>query len=137
MASMDVMSIAPVDITPAASLEVHQLDNLCSGNLDVLLSEIACNSCNSPTAAAAAAELPSLQVAGRSPAAAFDPIKAAKLRAAREYVSKSWQYKVGPVWVRLLLSYHNSCFRHCATGAGRVNVLLPVHVLLPCSCVCM
>ena len=39
MASASILSPRPVDVTPAASLEVSQLDNVCSGSLEVLLEQ--------------------------------------------------------------------------------------------------
>jgi hypothetical protein len=39
MASATILSPRPVEIAPAASLEVSQLDQLCSGNLDSFLEE--------------------------------------------------------------------------------------------------
>lgn len=68
------------------------------------------------------------QVAGRSPtgdsdntwranAAALDPVRLAKLRAANEIVRASWQYKVG----------HQKGYHQRASATGCLGLLRHVH----------
>eukprot|EP00878_Enallax_costatus_P001721 GHUV01001877.1.p1 GENE.GHUV01001877.1~~GHUV01001877.1.p1 ORF type:complete len:548 (+),score=160.60 GHUV01001877.1:260-1903(+) len=90
-----ILSLRPVDITPSASAEVSQLDQLCSGNLDAYLEaasrEASYTSQQAPksTAGAAKQQVP----ATRSLSAHFSPERLAKLRAANDIVRNCWQYK--------------------------------------------
>lgn len=82
-------------MTPSASLEVSQLDQVCSGSLDVLLEQASFSLAKKPSNTNSPADS-SPEVEGRSRSFTtppLDPARAAKLRAANEIVRNSWQFK--------------------------------------------
>jgi hypothetical protein len=100
MASIGVLSPRPMG--PAASLDVTALDSLCSGSLDELLAAHraparSSGTATSPLSPGHAAGRPRGDPDGEEDdggVAGVDPVRAAKVRAATDFVKKSWQYKV-------------------------------------------
>ncbi|KIY94504.1 ornithine decarboxylase [Monoraphidium neglectum] len=99
MASIGVLSPRPMG--PAASLDVTALDSLCSGSLDELLAAHraparSSGTATSPLSPGHAAGRPRGDPDGEEDdggVAGVDPVRAAKVRAATDFVKKSWQYK--------------------------------------------
>lgn len=95
MASIGVLSPRPM--AAAASLDVTALNTLCSGSLDELIAAQPQQPSPLRRAAAGAAPAATAPAAAAPGPGAADPAREQKVRAATEYVKKSWQYKVGPM----------------------------------------
>ncbi len=72
MASTDILSPRPVDMTPGISLEVSTLDQLCSGTLELLLNDEA-------RASRSAAATPTGSFVCRSPGRTPTPVSDAQV----------------------------------------------------------
>jgi ornithine decarboxylase len=120
-----------VDITPTASLEVSQLDQLCSGNLDAFLEEanriasrepsfssckaLKTNAADGKHARANAAKKQVMSARSLS-TTTFSPERLAKLRAANDIVRNCWQYKAtGSTRAAAVLAL---CRAHRLTSGG-------------------
>uniref|UniRef100_A0A383V4L4 ornithine decarboxylase n=1 Tax=Tetradesmus obliquus TaxID=3088 RepID=A0A383V4L4_TETOB len=134
MASTRILSPNPVEMAPAPSLELSQLDQLCSGNLDALLDGAcriasregsfskpqappACQAGKVPAAKASAAK--KQLMVPRSPSATnCSPERLAKLREANAIVKNSWQYKcTGSARAAAVLAEHRT--KRLVTGGPR------------------
>eukprot|EP00882_Tetradesmus_deserticola_P014389 GHRQ01015301.1.p1 GENE.GHRQ01015301.1~~GHRQ01015301.1.p1 ORF type:complete len:196 (+),score=51.54 GHRQ01015301.1:280-867(+) len=123
MASTRILSPRPVEMALAPSLELSQLDQLCSGNLDSLLDD-ACRiasretSFSKPQAPPASAAKKLIMVARSPSATSCSHERLAKLREANSIVKNSWQYQsTGSARAAAVLAEHRA--KRLVTGGPR------------------
>jgi hypothetical protein len=116
MASTRILSPKPLEMAPAPSLELSQLDQLCSGNLDTLLDD-ACR---------IASRKGSFSKPQASPASSAGK-PAAKASAAKTQVHSSaaaWHAGTG-------ISFSDSSSSTAAAAATLVGMLVVIYCLYP------